>query len=82
MNTKPNDRAALDAARADFAEAMMNARDNPQDADAQRRLHAATQDGRRAWKAFRDAATADMAAQIDALVPDAFKGESGDVPQE
>lgn len=80
METKHRD--ALNLARADFAEAMMDARDNPHDADAQRRLHAATQNGRRAWKAFRDAATAQIAAQIAALVPDAFKDASGDVPEE
>lgn len=69
-------RAALDRARADHARALLAATEAPSDPEAARRMRAAVRVGRGAWKGYQAAATAGLAAEIENIVPGAFR-ESG-----
>ena len=68
-------KAALGQARADHAAALLAVRDQPGDADTQRRFRDAVQQGRGAWKGYQEAATAGLAAQISGIVPGEFQEE-------
>ncbi len=71
-------KAALDEARASHAKAMLAIRDHPGDPDAQRSFRTAVRAGRRAWHGYEKAATAGLAAQIEAIVPSDFCGKNND----
>ena len=73
MNTdKDQARLALDQAREAHAAAMLARQSAPGDADAQRRVQDAVQQGKGAWKGYQAAATAGLAQQIESIVPTAF----------
>ena len=66
-------KAALSQARADYAKAVLARQDTPADRDACRRLWETLCQGKAAWRAYQDAATAPIAAQIAGIVPRAFR---------
>ena len=66
-------KAALARARADHARALLAARDAPSDPQAQQQFRDAVRAGRAAWRGYQETATAGPAAQIEAIVPDAFR---------
>ena len=69
-------RAALDRARADHARALLAARDRPGDPEAQQQFRDAVRAGRGAWQGYQKAATAGIAAQIEDIVPGAFRDQA------
>ena len=66
-------KAALDQARANHARALLAARDKPGDPQAQQQFRDAVRAGRKAWQHYQETATAGLAAQIEAIVPSAFR---------
>ncbi len=64
---------ALDRARADHARALLAARDKPGDPEAQQQFRDAVRAGRGAWQGYQEVATAGLAAQIESIVPSAFR---------
>ncbi len=65
-------RRELDQAREAHAAATVAHLDAPQDPEAVRKVKEAVQQGKSAWKGYQKAATAGLAAQIDAIQPSAF----------
>ena len=66
-------KAALDKARAEYARALLAVRDAPGNPEAQQQFRDAGQAGRRAWRRYQETTTAGLAAQIEGIVPDAFR---------
>jgi len=65
-------RRDLDQAREAHTAAVVARLEAPNDPDTSQRVKDAVQQGKQAWKGYRHAATAGLAAQIDALQPGAF----------
>ena len=66
-------RAALDQARADHARALLALQDDPTDPQGKQQMRQAVREGRSAWKGYQKAATAGLAAEIEAITPSVFR---------
>lgn len=68
-------RQDLDQAKETHVAALVACLSAPDDPEAVRAVKQAALQGRGAWKGYREAATAGLAAQIDGIVPSELRGE-------